>query len=100
MEEVVGILGFGLGASLGAGVVRAVGGGLRPLLRETLKAGITVGEGARSAMARAGDAVASATAEMREGWEDLRAEAMAERAAAREQTPPGTEPRKIEIVKH
>ena len=99
MEELLGILGFSLGASLGAGVVRAVGGGGEPLLRETLKAGIAVTETARGAVERAGGAIAGATAGVREGLEDLRAEVIAEREAERTGRPGRAEPTRIEIVR-
>lgn len=39
MEEVLGFLGFSLGASLGVGVVRALGRGLRPAVRAAMHAG-------------------------------------------------------------
>jgi len=71
MEEVLGIVGFGLGASLGMSIVRTAGGGLRPLLRGVMKAGIAVG-----------DAVADLTAEARASVDEARAEAAAQRDAA------------------
>ena len=38
MEEIIGVVGFGLGASLGAGAVRLVGRGLRPAVRDVIRA--------------------------------------------------------------
>ncbi len=40
MEELIGLVGFGLGASLGAGLVRSVSGGGRSTLRQVFKVGI------------------------------------------------------------
>ncbi len=40
MEELIGLVGFGLGASLGAGLVRSVTGGGRSTLRQAFKMGI------------------------------------------------------------
>ena len=40
MEEILGFLGFSLGASLGVGAVRTLADGSRPVVREVLKAGI------------------------------------------------------------
>ena len=54
MEELIGIIGFSLGASLGASATRGFGEGARPLVRNVLKLGI-----------RAWDATASAGAAMR-----------------------------------
>ena len=66
MEEVLGVVGFSLGASLGVGVTRSLGEGVRPLIRRALKLGI-----------RAWDATASASAGVRK-----------EVAAAAEETAP------------
>lgn len=96
MEEVLGVLGFGLGASVGMGIVRGLGGGARPVLVQLFKAGIAAGEMTRAAATRAGSAMSSATAEARENLNDLRAEAASERNADRT---PRTGPRKIEIVR-
>jgi hypothetical protein len=54
MEELLGILGFSLGASLGVSATRALGDGLRPLVRGVLKVGI-----------RAWDVTANASAAVR-----------------------------------
>ena len=40
MEQILGFLGFSLGASLGISAVRTVADGSRPVVREVLKAGI------------------------------------------------------------
>ena len=55
MEELLGIVGFSLGASLGVSVTRSLGEGVRPFVRSALKAGI-----------RAWDATARATTAVRE----------------------------------
>ena len=49
MEELLGIVGFSFGASLGIGAVRSLGTGSRPLLRDLLKAGIRTWDGLASA---------------------------------------------------
>jgi hypothetical protein len=99
MEGFLGFLGFSLGASLGIAAVRTLGGGVRPILREAIKAGLIVGETARSAGARAGQAVSGATADARDSLGDLHAEARAERAATRARETRSREPRKILIAK-
>ena len=67
MEEVLGIVGFSLGASLGVGVTRSLGQGLRPFVRNAMKLGIRVWDATGSASAavraevsRAGDETAAA----------------------------------------
>ena len=54
MEELLGFVGFSLGASLGVSVTRSLGAGTRPLLRTALKVAI-----------RAWDATANASAAVR-----------------------------------
>jgi hypothetical protein len=54
MEELLGFVGFSLGASLGVGLTRSLGEGTRPLLRTVVKAAI-----------RAWDATANASAAVR-----------------------------------
>ncbi len=88
MDEILGIFGFSLGATLGAGLVRTVGGGLRPMLRQGFKAGIAVGD----VLGRARDGIAASAAEARANLDDVHAEARAERGARRGPA------RKIEIV--
>jgi hypothetical protein len=86
MEGLLGFVGFGLGASLGVSATRALGEGVRPLVRGALKVAI-----------RAWDATASASAAVRE-----------EVAAADEGTAPAprnragrrrAEPQKIAIAR-
>src|SRR5438132_14367580 len=96
MEEVLGLLGFSLGASVGMSVVRGLGGGMRPVMVQLLRAGLAAGDTVRGAASRAGGAVTSATAEARENLGDLRAEAVAERNAARSRR---SRPRKIAIAR-
>jgi hypothetical protein len=88
VEEIVGVVAFGLGASLGMGAVRAAGRGFRPALKEVVKAGVTVT-----------DAVASVTAEARESLSDLKAEAMAERAGKRPPARRSAAPRRIAVAR-
>ena len=63
MEELIGLVGFGLGASLGAGLVRSVTGGGRSTLRQAFKVGIQAWDavagagGARSESARESELV-------------------------------------------
>jgi hypothetical protein len=46
VEELVGILGFSLGASVGVSAARSVADGGRPVLRDVVKAGIRVWDAA------------------------------------------------------
>ena len=67
MEEVLGLLGFSFGASLGVGAVRSLGEGGRPLLRDALKVGLrawdTFAAAGAAAKREAGEAVSEAGAE-------------------------------------
>jgi hypothetical protein len=54
VEEILGLFGFSIGASLGISAVRSITDGSRPIVREAFKAGI-----------RAWDAVNSATSAAR-----------------------------------
>lgn len=83
MEEVLAILGFSLGASLGIGAVRSVSEGSRPILRDVLKAGI-----------RAWDGMANAASAARGEAE----QASQQQTAARSRGRRRPEPRKIEIA--
>jgi hypothetical protein len=62
MEAIAGALGFGLGATLGVGAARAVGGSLRPVAREVIRAGLVVGDTVRAAGERARETAAGAAA--------------------------------------
>jgi hypothetical protein len=55
VEEIIALLGFSFGASLGIGVTRSLGEGARPVVRNVMKLGI-----------RAWDAGAAASAAVRE----------------------------------
>ncbi|MBV9355170.1 MAG: hypothetical protein JO023_06530 [Chloroflexi bacterium] len=63
MEELIGVVGFGLGASLGAGLVRSLTGGGRSSLRQAFKVGIQAWDamagarGARSKSTKASELV-------------------------------------------
>ena len=83
MEEVLSILRFSRGASVGMSLIRWLGGGARPVLVGLFKAGLAAGEVARSAASGVGGAVAGATAGARENLSVLREEATTERRAAR-----------------
>lgn len=90
MEEIIGFVGFSLGASLTIGAVRKVGEGARPLVREVLKGGI-----------RTWDAVTQAGENARESLTHLGADGAegpaAEGARPRKRRP--AEPRKIVIAR-
>ncbi len=88
MQGILSFLGFSLGASLGAGLVNALSHGVRPALRETIKAGIVASEGVRSA-----------ATEVRSTVSDLRDEAVAERANETRRRRGNQEPRKINIAR-
>lgn len=60
MDTVLEFLGFSVGASLGIGVVRSLSGGLRPLLRGTMKAGLAAVDAVSSTAASASRGAASA----------------------------------------
>lgn len=94
MEEIVGFLGFSLGVTLAGGVVRSLSGGLRPLARGAIKAGLMATDMVTSTVAKAGSAVAGTAAEARENLGDLRAE-----AKAGEAQPSDTAPRQIIIAR-
>jgi hypothetical protein len=64
MEEVIGFLGFSLGASLGAGLVGSIGGGGRPVLRQVLKVGIQTWDTVAGAAEAGARAARSAEAEL------------------------------------
>jgi len=44
MEELISIVGFGVGASAGVALVRAFGDGLRPVVRGVMRAGMGVAD--------------------------------------------------------
>ena len=86
MEEILGIVGFSLGASLGISAVRSLGQGVQPTLRGMLKMGI-----------RAWDAAAAGGASVREGVGAAADEARAESAARGRRT--RSTAQKIEIAR-
>ena len=71
MEEVLGFLGFSVGASFGVSMVRSVGTGAQPALREALKIGI-----------RAWDGLANAAGSVSQEVRQARADAAAESQAS------------------
>jgi len=99
MEGILSILGFSLGASLGMGVVRAVGGGPRPVLREVMKAGMAVTDIAKAAGSRVSDTMSSAATDARESLDGVRTEATQEKSGRRSRARADSEPRKIVIAK-
>jgi hypothetical protein len=64
MEEVIGFLGFSLGATLGAGLVRSMGGEGRPMLRQVLKVGIQTWDAVAGAGGAGAGAAQSAGADL------------------------------------
>lgn len=82
MEEVLSVLGFSFGASLGVGAVRSVTAGSRPILRDILKTGI-----------RVADAIAAAATSGRQDASEPRVELATPGRSRRR-----AEPRKIEIA--
>jgi hypothetical protein len=99
MEGVLEVLGFGVGASIGMTVIRAATGGLRPALREVIKAGLTVTDAAQALVSHTSARVTTAASEAKETVTDLHEEAKAERAAAPRRARADAKPRKIEIAK-
>ena len=61
MEELIGIIGFSLGASLGASATRGLGEGVRPLVRNALKLSIRAWDATASAGAAIRNEAAAAT---------------------------------------
>jgi hypothetical protein len=88
VEELLGFFGFSLGASLGAGAVRTLAGGSRPVVREVIKAGI-----------RAWDGLADVRGAARESLASMQADARAEQAQTRARSRRRAQPQKI-IVAH
>lgn len=98
MEGILAFLGFGLGASLGVNLVKAVGRGLRPAALDVIRAGLAAGDAVGSAAEQVRSSVADSAAEARQEVERVRNEPAAERAPrrARRKDP---ELRKIEIAR-
>ncbi|MBV9175346.1 MAG: hypothetical protein JOZ81_35265 [Chloroflexi bacterium] len=63
MEEVLGILGFSFGASLGVSAVRSVVGGSRPVFRDVLKMGLQVWDGLANVAESAREEAAAASSD-------------------------------------
>ncbi len=87
MEEIIGFLGFSLGASIAVSAVRTISGGSRPVVREVFKTGI-----------RAWDTIAQAGGAAREGVAGLRTEARQEQEQQRARARRRTQSQKIEIA--
>ena len=85
MEELIGFVGFSLGATVGASVTRGLGEGVRPFVREALKVGI-----------RIWDATGRASEAVRQEGASVEAKPSAPRARGRRA---GAEPRKIAIAR-
>lgn len=77
-ESLMGGAGWGLGIGVAIGAVTVAGKGLRPIVKEAVKAGMA-----------AGDRVQGWTAEAREQFDDIIAEAKAERSPSSLITEPG-----------
>jgi len=91
VEAIIGVIGFSLGASLGMGAVRAVGGGLRPVARRAIRAGLAAGDAFQAAGGRARETVADLTAE-------ARAEAAQARGTTRTRRSGREAPQKIAVA--
>ena len=85
MEELIGFVGFSLGASLGASVTRGLGEGVRPFVREALKVGI-----------RIWDATGRTSEAVRDEVASVQADPAAPRGRGRRA---GAQPRKIAIAR-
>ncbi len=90
MDQIVGFVGFSLGAALASRVVSSFSGGLRPVVRGAMRLGITATDAMASTVARAGSAVAATAAEARN---ETRGQTPATR------TPTDTAPRQIIIAR-
>ena len=99
MEEVLAVMGFGVGASLGMGIVRALSGGVRPVVKEVIKAGMAVSDFGRAASSGVGEKASAVKAETGERLQELHAEAVAERGATKSRGRTTAGPRKIAIAK-
>ena len=97
MEEIFVFLGFGLGASLGINLVRAVGRGLEPTARDIIRAGLAASDAVGTMAEQVRSSVAETAAEARDEAEHARNEVTAERPARRPRR--SSELRKIEIAR-
>jgi hypothetical protein len=95
MDAILTFLGFSLGASLGAGLVNALAGGVGPFARETMRTGLNAGNAVTSAADWIRDTATTAAAEAREEANAQQAEGR-ERTSARKRRSSG-EIRRIEI---
>ena len=84
MEGLFSILGFSVGASLGAAVARGLGNVARPLVVGTFRAGLAAGDAARTTVGSLATTVATAASGARENLSDITAEAKRERSATAE----------------
>ena len=62
MDELIGFVGFSLGASLGVSATRSLGEGVRPFVREALKMGIRLWDATGRASAAVREEVATGDA--------------------------------------
>jgi hypothetical protein len=95
MEEIIGFMGRAVGVSLGVGAIKAVSGGLRPILRDVVRAGVVVGEGVQAVAAGTLGLVAGAVIEANQEISKDRTPSR-RREGTRKR---GTETRQIAIVK-
>jgi len=63
MDEIIGFMGRAVGVSLGVGAIKAVSGGLQPILRDVVRAGVVIGEGVQAVAAGTLGLVAGAALE-------------------------------------
>ena len=96
LERVVTLFIFGVGAAVGLQAAKAAGGGVRPVAREAVRAGLAATETLRSAATAAGRALAEVAEEARREYEQ---EKKPEGVHAKQLPPRRERPRKIDIVR-
>jgi hypothetical protein len=91
MDEILGFLGFSIGAAIATQTVRSFSGGIRPIVRGAVRLGLAATDMVTSTATKATSAVAATAAE-------ARSEMQTQPSAAR--TPPAdTAPRQIIIAR-
>jgi hypothetical protein len=95
MDEIIGFMGRAVGVSLGVGAIKAVSGGVRPILRDVVRAGVVIGEGVQAVAAGTLGLVAGAALEANQELSKERNRARRGENSGKQ----GGETRKIAIVK-
>jgi len=98
METIVLFFGFGLGASLGVNLVRAVSRGLRPAALDVIRGALAAGDAVGTAAEQVRLSVVDAASEARQEGDRVRNRADAKRPPRRSQ-PKDQKLRKIEIAR-